>query len=155
MKLKIREASLQDLPELTSLFVDTIHGVCHKDYDLKQREVWAASVQKTERWEKAIKEQYFLVAETDGNILGFASLLDDYYIDFMYVHAKFQREGIASKLFEELLKEGVRKGTKKLFSDVSITARPFFGKRGFKVIRKNSITIDQVEISNFHMSLNI
>lgn len=155
MKHKIRETNLQDLPELTSLFVDTIHGVCHNDYDEKQREVWAATIHKNERWQKAIKEQYFLVAEYDGKIIGFASLANNNYIDFMYVHCDFQGHGIASQLFEELLKEARKRGTKKLTSDVSITARPFFEKKGFKDIKTNSHNINGVTLHNFTMLLQI
>lgn len=152
MQLKIRLAVHRDLKEMQQLFVETIQHTCRKDYNQEQIEVWVASVTNDERWEHLLKDQYCIIAEADNKIAGYGSLRNGNFVDFMYVHKDYLRRGIASKIYQELEKESKRRGYSKMASDVSITARPFFEKKGFKVIRENKKEINGVEISNFHMS---
>ena len=133
----LRLASEKDLPQLKQMYVKTISEACTNDYSASQIKAWAASAQKEERWREAVTTQYFQVAEHSRQIIGFASLKENTYIDFIYVHPGFLRRGIADSLFRVLLAEAERNGTRILTSDVSKTARPFFEKKGFKVVREN------------------
>ncbi len=66
----------------------------------------------------------------------------------MYVHKDFQGKGIASVLLDHLI---TRAGNTEVSSDVSKTARPFFERKGFEVVKENHLEIDGVPISNFKM----
>jgi len=137
---------------MQQLFVETIQHSCRNDYSQEQIDVWISSVTNNERWESLLKNQYCIIAETDNKIVGYGSLEDGNYVDFMYVHKDYLRQGVANRIYQELERESKRCGYSKMTSDVSKTARPFFEKKGFKVIRKNKKEINGVEISNFHMS---
>ncbi len=106
----------------------------------------------SQRWEDLIENQFILVAVENGQINGFCTLDNGNYIDMLYVHKDFQRQGIARKLYSEIEKEAKQQGQKALFSDVSKTARPFFESVGFKVIKEQAVKIRGVDLINYRMT---
>lgn len=147
-------ATEKDLEELISLFVNTINSVCTKDYSPEQRAAWAAGAKNTDRWKKKLETQHFIVSRTGQTITGFASL-ENNYIDFLFVHKDFQSRGIAKQLFEALQQKAIETNVETLISDVSITARPFFEKMGFVVIRKQDNPTRGVNLTNFRMEKHL
>ncbi|MEO8773773.1 MAG: GNAT family N-acetyltransferase, partial [Gelidibacter sp.] len=89
--IQIRQATLADLPEITSIFRDTIRAVNSKDYSEKQIEVWSSGADDLEAWTDRIENLYFLVAEFKNQIAGFSYLKDGFYLDAIFVHKDFQR----------------------------------------------------------------
>lgn len=151
--MNIRKASLQDIDQLRQLFFDTINIINSKDYNEDQIQAWSSGAKNINGWKTKLEKQYFVVAEIEGKITGFASLKDDSYLDFMYIHKDHQRKGIATQLFLELKKIAEKSGAKEMTADVSITARPFFEKQGFTVLKKQSVYIDETILTNFKMKL--
>lgn len=150
-EISIRFSKLSDLKEMQKMFVDTISTICKNDYTPEQIRVWTSSIEDTQRWVKKLTLQYFLVAELDNKIVGYASLEDNDYVDFLYVHKDYQRQGIADKLYREIEKEAIKRKATILSSDVSETAKPFFEKKGFKTILPQTNIIKDVEIINYKM----
>lgn len=149
MSFRIELAGESDLPQIEKLFKESILKTCVKDYTPQQRKAWSS---KPNNWGgEKLEGQYFLVAKSDGKILGFASLKGNDLLDFMYVHKDFQRMGVAKKLYGEIEKMAVSQNAKTLKSEVSITARPFFEKMGFKVITRQTKVLEAVKIDNFKM----
>jgi putative acetyltransferase len=134
MQLLIRAAEPSELAEIQNLFCQTITSVCQKDYDQNQLQAWASAVGDSERWQKLITDQYFLVGELSGKIVGFASLDKGYYIDVLLVHKDFQRMGIAQALFVELEAQAKRLNSPLMTAEVSKTANAFFKGNGFRVL---------------------
>ncbi len=151
MHLILRLAQTADIPALQALYKSTIELSCINDYTPEQIRVWAASAQNDERWKKRIEGQYFIVAIIAQAIVGFASLENGNYIDMMYVHHNHLRRGIANLLMDALEKKASSHHLKELYSNVSKTAKPFFEKRGFQVVKENWIEIEGVSISNYRM----
>ena len=150
-KILIRHARPNDLTAIQELFVDTIEAVCRYDYSPEQIAVWTSSIENTKRWTDKLMKQYFLIAEIDNRIVGFASLENNEYFDFMYVHKDYQRQGIADNLYSEIEAKAIKHGATLLTSDVSITARPFFEKKGFKIMAEQRNDIKCVEVINYKM----
>lgn len=149
--LKIRPAIPADLAGLQDLFTETVKSTCSEDYTPDQIEVWLSATEDQDRWLNKMKDQYFLIAESETEIVGFASLENGDYLDFLYVHKNHLRKGIAGLLYEEIAKEAIRSGAMQLRADVSITAKPFFERKGFTVEKENHLKINGVEISNYRM----
>jgi len=84
-------------------------------------------------------------------MVGFASLENNDYLD-LYVYKDHQSKGIANKLFMEIEAEAIKSGVANLYSDVSITARPFFEKNGFKISSLQRKIMDEILIINFKMA---
>ena len=147
----LRLATLDDIPNMQNLFVDTIRSVSTKDYNADQIDIWTASVFNAVRWLKLITDQYCMLAfDTSNTLIGFGSLIKD-YIDFMYVHRDYQGIGVATLILKVLLAEASRQKYLIIYSEVSITARPFFESQGFKAVHENVKMVRGVEIRNFRM----
>ena len=85
------------------------------------------------KWEKRIDDWFFIVAEMDDEIIGFAYLNNGNYFDALFVHHEHQGKGIASVLADEIEAKVIANGFDSVHSDVSITAKPFFEKRGYTI----------------------
>ncbi|MEM6842540.1 MAG: GNAT family N-acetyltransferase [Bacteroidota bacterium] len=149
--IKIRRATLLDLSEIQPLFVETIRQVTQRDYEPAQLEAWASSVHNRLRWRAAIMNQYFLVAALEDVIVGFGSLDQGNYIDFLYVHKDYQRKGIANTIYQVLEQEAIRARQTEMTTYASKTACPFFLARGFDIVKENKNQIREVEIINYRM----
>lgn len=134
--LDIREATLDDIPEITAIFRDTVRTVNSRDYNEKQIEVWASGADDIDKWKERIKKTYFIVAELDDNIVGFSYLTKGFYLDGLFVHKDFQRKTIASKLLRIMESRVSINGYDTIKSDVSITALPFFDSHFYEVEKK-------------------
>jgi len=97
------------------------------------------------------KSQSILIAKINNSPVGFITLKSGYYIDLLFVHKKHQRKGIAQKLYSEIESMAKKEKQNKLKADVSITAKPFFKNVGFKVIRKQKLKRQGIELINYQM----
>lgn len=147
----IRQAKGKDLKSILNLFELTIRSTCSSDYSQEQIDIWTASIHNIDKWNQRIEKQYFIVSEIDNVLAGFSSLHKHEYIDLLYVSKDYLRRGIASKLLSELEKKAINANCKLIATDSSITAKPFFEKKGFYTIRKNELIISNIALSNFRM----
>lgn len=146
--MNFRNASPEDLSAMKALYRDTILTVCRNDYTEAQVTIWSSSAGKEERWLDMVVNQFVLLAVMDEVLVGFGTLKNHNYIDFFYVHKDFQGMGIARELLNRLLQEAGRHGEKLITSDISITAKPFFRKQGFRVVaEQKNIREDEVLIN--------
>jgi putative acetyltransferase len=149
--ISVRFSKLNDLTAIQNMFVATISAICQNDYSPEQIKAWISSIENKQAWMDKLASQYFLVAELDQQIVGFASLEHQDYLDLLYVHKDYQRQGIANKLYAEIEKTAIKKKAKVLRSDVSKTATPFFEKQGFKAIETQVNIRQGVAIINYKM----
>ena len=149
MEITFRNAILSDLNEIQELFVQTIESVCKNDYNSDQINVWISGVSNIERWHEVIDTQFVLLAIIENKISGFGTLKNGNYIDLFYIHKDFQRKGIAQRILSEL--EAKKQHSKSITSEVSITAKPFFEKKGFVVKAEQKNILLGVEIINYKM----
>ncbi|MGU3376256.1 GNAT family N-acetyltransferase [Chryseobacterium sp. M5A1_1a] len=147
----IRKGNKEDLPEMLLLFQNTISSICKDDYNEEQLEAWKSGAGHKERWENVIRDQIILVATSKHQIVGFCSLDKGNYIDLLFVHKEYQHQGIASLLYHLIEKEAVIQNKKHLTADVSKTAKPFFEKAGFEVIREQIVNIKGIDLTNYKM----
>jgi putative acetyltransferase len=145
----VRVAEEKDLPEIAVLFSDTINHVSAKDYSAEQLKLW--STRDDIFWRRRFVEQHFIVAISGDAIVGFSSLTKSGYIDFMYVHKDYQRKGIAKMLLQEIEHYGINIGLTELHADVSITAKSFFLKQGFMLIKQNHKKKGNTSLINYSM----
>lgn len=150
-QVTFREATVSDLGDILRLFKQTILNTCHKHYTPTQLRVWTASVQDAAKWLHRIENDYFLVAEIDDRIVGMCSLQNGEYVDIMFVHHEFQRQGIAKQLMEAIISRAEVIGSKHIYTDASITAKPFFNQFNFKALRANQNIIGDQILINYRM----
>ncbi|MDJ0710936.1 MAG: GNAT family N-acetyltransferase [Woeseiaceae bacterium] len=151
MDKRIRRFRTGDEAILRTLFFDTIRNVNRRDYTEEQVRAWAPEDYEPEHWAHRMRELNPFVCEVDGEIAGYADLQSSGYIDHFFVSKNFQRRGVGTSLFERIEAEARARQLKELSADVSITARPFFERFGFAVIRQQQVTINDVVLTNFRM----
>ncbi len=84
-------------------------------------------------------------------IAGFGDIDKNGYLERLFVHADFLRKGIGTAICDRL--EQKIKG--KILTHASITARPFFEERGYKVIKEQKVERSGVLLTNFVMEKEI
>lgn len=143
----IRSYTPADCLEITQLFYDTVHTVNARDYTKVQLNAWAGPKPDLEKWNRSLLSHYSLVAVKDGRIVGFGDIDDSGYLDRLFVHRDYQRSGIASALCRRL--EANVPGP--ITTHASITARPFFEGRGYRVLREQQVERRGVWLTNYVM----
>ena len=144
--MEIREYREEDQAEILSLFYETVHTVNAKDYNEKQLDAWAPQDNDYEHLNAALRNNLTLIAIEDGKITGFADIDENGYLDHLFVHKDYQRRGIASALCSRM-----EEGFKRIETHASITARPFFEKRGYVVVKAQDVKIRGEILRNYVM----
>jgi putative acetyltransferase len=153
--INIREASIKDIDQIISLCASTIAQINIKDYNQAQVDAWVNKVKDTKRWKQRVQSQYFIVSEISGKITGFSSITDEGYLDLMYVHSDFQGRHIASSLLSVIEEHAQWLKLDEIITEASITARPFFEKKGFITLSRQIKKINKVALPNFLMMKKI
>lgn len=144
----IRKYQSLDCKELTELFYNTVHAINAKDYTKEQLNVWATGYIDLEKWNQSLQEHYSVVAIDNEIIVGFGDIDITGYLDRLFVHADYQRKGIATAICNEL--EQVVE-IDKITTHASITAKPFFDSRGYKVIKEQQVVKNGISLTNYLM----
>jgi len=140
-----------DSPALLALFLDTIRRVNSRDYSPAQIAAWASDDIDTVAWSGRFSGRFVPVAEEASRPVGFAELEQDGHIGRVYVSADYQRRGIGRQLLAAVVAEARRVGLTRLFTEASITARPFFEAQGFAVLAPQVVTCRGAEFVNYRM----
>ena len=145
--MQIRKYQSSDCREMTELFYETVHTVNLRDYSAEQADAWAPGNPDTDQWDRSFLEHYSIVAVEDGRIVGFGDIDESGYLDRLYVHKDYQRQGIGAALCDRL--ENHVSG--KIEVHASITAKPFFENRGYRTVKKQQVERKGIFLTNYVM----
>ena len=152
VKMRIRNYDKKDISEIAELFYNTVHSINKRDYTDEEVNAWADGNLDIEKWDKDLSNNYSIIAEEDGKIVGFGDIavIDEQtgYLSKLFVHKDYQSIGIASAICDRLENA---KDFKQVRVHASITAKPFFLKRGYNVIKKNLVERHGIILTNFLM----
>jgi putative acetyltransferase len=84
-----------------------------------------------------------LVAEKDG------------HLDMLFVGKDAVGAGVGRKLCEAVERDARGWGLGRVFTEASITARTFFARRGFRVVREQTVVVRGVSMTNFVMEKDL
>ncbi|ASZ16717.1 GNAT family N-acetyltransferase [Bacillus cereus] len=132
----IRAFHKDDLGQVLQLFYETVHTINAKDYNVLQLQAWAPDQLDRESWLKSLEKNISYVAEHNGVIVGFGDYNEDHYVDRLFTHKDYQRKRIASYILQKLEQEAVNLGHRGIYTEASITAKPFFESKGFICIKE-------------------
>lgn len=148
----VRPYTPADLDAVLAIFFSAVRRVARRDYSEAQVRAWAPDAPDRARWAARRGDRPTWIAEVGGAPAGFTDLEADGHIDMMFVHADHQGRGVAGALLDEVERAAQAQGLAALHAHVSLTARPFFARRGFAVVRPNRATIRGVDLDNFLMA---
>jgi putative acetyltransferase len=142
-----------DNSDLARLFTETVRAISAGDYSSEQLKVWAEYPPNVGRWLGQLDGRLAFVANQDVETAGFITFEPDGHLDHLYVHPGFQRRGVASALLCQIEAESVSHGIGRIFTESSISARPFFEHAGFRVISQQSIELKGISFLNYRMEM--
>ncbi|CAH1544208.1 GNAT family N-acetyltransferase [Vibrio rotiferianus] len=153
--LEIRRFESGDEETLRTLFYYTVRKICINDYTDAQVSAWAPNIYVAEDWNKKIALLNPFVVLLDGQVVGYADLQPDGYVDHFFCHWQHQGKGVGTALMQQLIAEGARNFNHRLYANVSLTAKPFFERHGFIVAKQQSVDIRGQTLTNFLMEKDL
>jgi len=135
---------------LAKLFFDTVHCVNIQDYSQCQVDAWAPGTIDAESWHKSLCSHNSFVAIENGEIVGFGDIDRTGYLDRLYVHHSYQHRGVGTALCKRL-ENSV--SAQEITVAASITAKPFFERRGYKLKCEQIVERQGVKLKNYVMTL--
>lgn len=119
--MELRRYRPADCPALAALFYDTVHTVCRRSYTAAQCAAWATGQVDLAAWDRSFRVHVTWVAQADGQIVGFGDIDPTGYL------------------------------ARPVVTHASLTARPFFEARAYRVVRRQEVMRAGVLLANFVM----
>jgi putative acetyltransferase len=149
--MQIRPLRPTDIGALIEVFRASVRSVARRDYSEAQVRAWAPDEIDAETWARRYDTRLAWVSEIDWQVVGFIELEARGHLDMMYVHPGHQRGGVATALLAHLEAEACEQGLERLFTEASLSARPFFERRGFVLIAPQTVIVRGQSFVNFRM----
>ncbi|ANK91865.1 MULTISPECIES: GNAT family N-acetyltransferase [Rhizobium] len=149
-RILIRPYVPGDVDATIEIFLRSIREVSSKDYSAAEIEAWA-KVEDRALWAERRMSRPAWMAEIAGNPVGFSDLASDGCLDMMFVHPGYQGVGVATCLLGRVEEEALKLGFRRISTEASRTARPFFERKGFRVITRQTVEKRGQGLENFLM----
>lgn len=133
----IRIADIQDCDKIRNLYRSTINKLTNNDFSTIQKQVWSGVAEDRSYWLHVLQTQHVIVAEyldevdESKNIVGFGSVKEQGYVEFLYVATQFQKIGIGRRILKELEKHCNRMHIEEIWVDVTSHSKGYFRRHGF------------------------
>lgn len=144
--MQIKEYISTDSKPLVRILYEAVHSIPVDIYSTEQQNAWAP---------ESILEQNLILNKTwvcfiEGKIAGYIDFIPSKgYINHLYTHPDYQSRGVASLLYQTIVKEATKLKIEKLSVDASKVALSFFLHKGFILERENIVERKGVEMVNF------
>jgi putative acetyltransferase len=153
--IAIRGYRPEDLDGLIAIFTRAVRETASRDYTLEQVRAWALDAPDRDAWAARRASRPTFIAEIDGAMAGFSDLEPDGHIDMMFVSPDHGGRGVATILLAHIEAQARAAGLTRLFTEASLTARPFFARRGFAVIAEQQVVLRGEVLPNFRMEKHL
>ncbi len=151
--IAIRPYRADDLDAVIDIFLRAIRETAARDYAPAQIDAWAQV--DREAWTVRRASRPTWVAWIDAAAVGFSDLEADGYLDMMFVHPAHQRIGVATALLTTVEAAARAQRLSRLFTEASLTARPFFERHSFGVVRQQTVHKRGQDFVNFVMEKSL
>ncbi|EIY6494800.1 GNAT family N-acetyltransferase [Campylobacter volucris] len=147
----IRKFDIKDLHHCIKLFQKSVPILCKNDYTKEQILAWIDIDENI--WKEKFKNQLNFAYEKEGKIITFISInLKEKMLDLFFSDSKFAYQGYGKALLEFAIKNYPYN---EIYTFSSISAKNFFLKANFKIIKENIVLKNQQKLKNFLMKKEI
>lgn len=153
--ITIRLFKVEDAEPIARLFHQTVREVNVRDYSASQVRAWAPDDIHFRDWAKICSNRFTYVADDSGVIAGFGELESNGHIDCFYCHKDYQRRGVGSQLYRAIEAKAAELAVDRLFTEASISAKPFFERMGFSVVKKQEVSRRGETFTNYAMEKSL
>jgi putative acetyltransferase len=151
MEIILKPFKPGDATAVVALFRGTVRSVNAQHYNEAQVKAWAPDVIYEDKWEEKLLKSHTVVAWCNNIICGFGDIDATGYLDHLFVHKDYQGCGVAALIEKEINRHACRQGYKVITVAASITAKPFFLKKGYSVVKEQQVTFNGQVFTNFFM----
>lgn len=151
---QFRWASVADADVLADIMFDAVRRG-ESRYSEQQRAAWVPARRSGEDWIARLRSQDIIVAEQDGEAVGFASLAEGGYVDFAYIRPEAQHTGLFRQLLSRIVERAVEKREPLLWTHASLMAEPAFTKLGFTIRKRERVRIGNEEFDRCEMEKSL
>ena len=148
----IRKFKPGEEAELWHLFHDSVHHISTYLYTSEQLLAWSPHQVDIDKWRVRMRGISPFVVEHEKKLIGYADVQANGYLDHFFVHHRWQRRGVGNLLMQIIVEVAKQDAIERLFSDVSVAAKPFFEHWGFVVEREQKVKIEREVLKNFRMT---
>jgi putative acetyltransferase len=151
MDVKVREAVPPDAIQMRTVHLASIEELGTQGYDDEQVAAWAHDRDPAD-YPIDSEETVVVVAEQDGEIVGFAWMKpdsDDYLqssadgeITALYVHPSVARQGVGTRLYTELEETARKEGVGSLGLWASLPSVSFYESQGYQRVTEHTLEFD-------------
>jgi putative acetyltransferase len=138
--IEIRLFEAQDAEQIAQLFHETVREINIHDYSSNQVRAWAPDDIYFRNWVEVCSNRFTYVADDGGVIAGFGELEPNGHIDCFYCHKNYQCCGVGRQIYQAIEAKAVELSVSRLFTEASITAKPFFQRMGFSAVKEQEVT---------------
>lgn len=129
-----RKAKSADQAAIWQVRAASIRGLCKSHYAENQTESWAR-VPVPDDFAAVIRDREFVVAESDGSIVGFGFLSQNMGdLDALFVDPRFAGRGIGTAILTSLEAIARCAGLQRVSLSSSLNARGFYEAAGYRVV---------------------
>ena len=146
-----RWASAADSEVLADIMFDAVRNG-ESPYSEAQRAAWVPARRSGEDWVARLEGQDIVLAEEEGEAVGFASLGEGGYVDFAYIRPKARHSGLFRQLISRIVERAAAKGEPLLWTHASLMAEPAFAKLGFAIRKRERVRLGDEELERFEMA---
>jgi putative acetyltransferase len=145
-----RWASAADGDALAGIMFDAVRNG-ESLYSEAQRAAWVPVPRSGDDWVARLQGQDIILAEQEGDAVGFMSLAEGGYVDFAYIRPRAQHSGLFRQLLSRIVERAVAKREPLLWTHASLMAEPAFAKLGFTVRRRERVRIGDQQFDRCEM----
>lgn len=149
--MKIRLARDEDYAAVARLHRQTIRNINSKDYPQDIIHVWSARTSAKKFRESTDKYKRWVAMDND-KIIGFCEHNYECELWGLYVHKDYLGKGVGSRLLKIAEDSLEKQGCKKITIKSTITAKIFYQKNGYKVLKKTTHEMEDKKVPIYIMS---
>jgi putative acetyltransferase len=150
--MQIRKFKPGEETELWHLFHDSVHHISTELYTSEQLLAWSPHQFDADKWRARMRGISPFVVEHEKKLIAYADVQASGYVDHFFVHHLWQRRGVGNLLMQIIVQVAKQDQIDRLFSDVSVAARPFFEHWGFVVEKEQRVKIQHQTLKNYRMT---
>lgn len=153
--MQIRLFEERDAEQVAQLFHDTVRAINIRDYSRSQVEAWAPNDIHFRDWVAICSQRITYVADDQGTIAGFGELEPHGHIGCFYCHKDYQGRGVGKQIYQAIEAKAIKLQLNQLFTEASITAKPFFQHMGFSVVKEQQVYCRGEQFKNYVMEKSL
>lgn len=150
--LLIRPYRVTDPEALARLFHDAVQNGAAEHYSQRERDAWSPAPPEGSAWAARLSKAQTMVAEDQRVPVGFMTLnTETGFLDYAYVRPDRMGQGVAATLYAVLEGRARVMGLDRIETEASHLAERFFLRRGWRLLERQSVVRNGVEIPNARM----